>query len=687
MQRREFLKHSLQAAAGAAVAHAGASKPAMAEMNVQNFHSLALTKHLSSQWLTQNRAPLAPAQLLRLPIGSITPKGWVRRQLQIQLDGLNGRMPEVSDYLKYEGNGWVTPGANNGWEELPYWLRGFGNLGYVTGDERVIALARQWITGILAAQQPDGWFGPENLRTSLEGGPDMWPHMVVLECVRSYYEYTADSRALEFMTGYARFQATVPDAQFEKSWAGVRWGDNIESLHWLYNRTGDSSFLDLATKIHRNSAPWVRGIASWHNVNIAQGFREGAHYWQQSHRQEDRNSAYRNYDAVMSIYGQFPGGGFAGDENCRPGYTDPRQGFETCGIVEFMKSFESLARITGDPIWADRCEELAFNSLPAALDPLQKGVHYITSANSISLDNDAKGSDFDNDWPMQAYMPGIHNYRCCPHNYGMGWPYFAEEMWLATADLGVCASLYGPCDVRARVGGGGHFVHISEETHYPFGDTVRMTITADQPVEFPLMLRVPGWCADAGVQINGRHAGSGAPAGSFMAIERTWHSGDTIDLRLPMKVAVKRWRSNRNSVSIQRGPLAYSLAIDEAWKQTGGTDRWPEYEVKPQSAWNYGLVLDGKDAARSIRAEGNPAGDLDNPWTTRSAPVWLVATARKVDSWQADAHNVVGTLPESPVEAIGPDEEISLIPMGAARLRITSFPQISVSSPSHDPTP
>ena len=88
----------------------------------------------------------------------------------------------------------------------------------------------------------------------------------------------------------------------------------------------------------------------------------------------------------MDLYGQFPGGGFAADENARPGFTDPHQGFETCGIVEFMHSFEMLTKNSGHPVWADRCEEVAFNSLPAALTPDWKGLHYLTCANQVLLD-------------------------------------------------------------------------------------------------------------------------------------------------------------------------------------------------------------------------------------------------------------------------------------------------------------
>lgn len=117
-----------------------------------------------------------------------------------------------------------------------------------------------------------------------------------------------------------------------------------------------------------------------------------------------------------------------------------------------MASHELLTRITGDPVWADRCEELAFNMLPAALDPQGKSLHYVTSANSVDLDNTPKTQgQFQNGFAMQSLQPGVDQYRCCPHNYGMGWPYFTEELWLATPGDGLAAAMYAPCTVRTRV--------------------------------------------------------------------------------------------------------------------------------------------------------------------------------------------------------------------------------------------
>ena len=162
-------------------------------------------------------------------------------------------------------------------------------------------------------------------------------------------------------------------------------------------------------------------------------------------------AAERNYRTVMDLYGQVPGGGFGADEQCRRGFGDPRQGFETCSMVEFMHSFEMLTKISGDPVWSDRCEDVAFNSLPAAQTPDLKALHYLTAPNMVQLDKGNKAPGIENSGTMFSYSPG-EVYRCCQHNVAQGWPYFAEELWLATSDGGLCASLYAASEVTARVG-------------------------------------------------------------------------------------------------------------------------------------------------------------------------------------------------------------------------------------------
>ena len=451
----------------------------------------------------------------------------------------------------------------------------------------------------------------------------------------------------------------------------------------MYNRTGEPWLLDLARKIHRGMARWDRDVIDWHNVNLAQGFRAGTVFGMVSKEAPDLQSAERNYQTVMSRYGQQPGGGFVGDENCRPGYFDPRGGFETCGIVEFMHSFEMLTRITGLPLWADRCEEIALNSFPASMTPDEKALHYLTAVNQVQLDRDNKSPGIQNSGTMFSYSPR-EVYRCCQHNVSHGWPYYAEEMWLATADSGICASLYAPSDVKAKVAQGVP-VSIHEQTGYPFRDSIEFTLSAKQPVRFPLYLRVPQWCAVASVKINGEPVDVKARPLSYVVLDRSWKDGDRVTLRLPMQVVVRRWPKNQDAASVSYGPLGFSLAIQERWEKYGDPKaKWPEWEVFPASAWNYGMALDADDPARSFDIVRKPGEVPPNPFTSDAAPLALKVKARKITNWQTDRNELVERLQPSPIRSTEPLEEITLVPSGAARLRIGMFPVIGDGPAAHD---
>ncbi|MFD0027772.1 beta-L-arabinofuranosidase domain-containing protein [Streptomyces sp. NPDC055059] len=623
---------------------------------------------------------LVPDAFRKLPSGSVTARGWLAGQLKLQLDGLCGRYEDLSHFLDFDNTGWVHP-ERGAWEELPYWLRGYVPLAVATGDEHALARSREWIDAILATQESDGFFGPRALRTSLNGGPDFWPFLPLLMALRTYEEYSRDRRVVPFVTRFLRFMNAQGAGAFNSSWVSYRWGDGLDVVVWLYRRTGEKFLLDLAGKMHTLGADWTGGTPSRHNVNIAQGFREPAQYAQLTGSAELTRATYRGYDAVMGAYGQFPGGGMAGDENYRPGFGDPRQGFETCGIVEFMASHELLTRITGDPVWADRCEELAFNMLPAALDPQGKSLHYVTSANSVDLDNTPKTQgQFQNGFAMQSLQPGVDQYRCCPHNYGMGWPYFNEELWLATPGDGLAAAMYAPCTVRTRVAGGTE-VTIVEETGYPFTETVEFRLSTPKPVRFPLRLRIPGWCRGPELLVNGKRLAAGdGPV--WAEVARTWHDGDVVTLRLPQRTSVRHWPGNHDAVSVDHGPLTYSLKIGEQYERYAGDDTFPHYEVHAASAWNYGL---SPDAGLAFRRDDGPVGD--NPFTHGTTPVHITARARRIEEWVADDEHVVAPLQSGPARSDAPVETVTLVPMGAARLRITAFPQASPDGRPWTPEP
>ncbi|MBN2138475.1 MAG: glycoside hydrolase family 127 protein [Sedimentisphaerales bacterium] len=634
-----------------------------------------------NDFYVSNRPPLTPSPFMPLPIGAIEPKGWVRKQLRLQADGFHGRLTEISKFLEKQGNAWLSPAGegDHGWEEPPYWLKGFGNCAYILRDEKMIAEAKIWIEAALASGKPDGWFGPDKGRggiaTRLQGREDLWPNMIMLFCLQDYYSFTGDERVIELMTNYMKYLQTVPEDKFLVGyWPKMRGGDLLYSVYWLYNRTGDKALLELAKKVHRTTAKWQDDVINWHNVNMSQGFGEPATYYMQSKNPVHLNAAERNWQKIRDSFGQVPGGMFGGDENCRKGYTGPRQAVETCGMVEMMLSHETLLTISGDVIWADRCEDVAFNSLPAAFTPDLKALHYLTSPNMVLCDRNNKSPGLQNGGPMLLFDP--HDHRCCQHNAGHGWPYYAAHLWLAAPANGLAAVLYAPSVVTAKVGPGAE-VKILQETKYPFEDKIGFTVTAPEPVEFPLYLRIPNWCQSPAVTIAGKTTAVGPDAaGKYLKLARKWKNGDKFTLTLPMQIKIRKWTKNFDSVSVDRGPLTYSLRIGEKYVRRGGTEKWPAWEIHPTTPWNYGLILDEQNPEKSFRFAENAWPDDDQPFRANAAPLALTAKAKKIPQWQLDNLGLCAEIQQSPVFSDQPEETVTLIPMGCARLRISAFPTI-----------
>ena len=643
------------------------------------------TVALSANYVS-NQSPLKPLHFIKLPVGSIRPEGWLRKYLELQRDGLTGHLGEISAWLAKKNNAWLTNGGDHGWEEVPYWLKGYGDLAYILGDKKMIAEAKTWIEGAFASRQKDGYFGPINERN---GKRELWAQMIMLWCLQSYYEYSGDKRVIDLMTDYFHWQLTVPDDQFLKDyWENSRGGDNMLSVIWLYNRTGDKELLKLIEKLHRNTADWTQpsSLPNWHNVNIAQGFREPATYYMLTGDSAMLKASYNVQNLIRRCFGQVPGGMFGADENARMGYIDPRQGVETCGLVEQMASDEIMAGMTGDPMWADHCEEVAFNTYPAAVMPNFKALRYITCPNHAVSDSKNHNPGIDNSGPFLSMNP--FSSRCCQHNHAQGWPYYTEHLVMATPDNGLAAMLYAANETTAKVADG-RKVTLKEETNYPFEETVRFSLQTAGKVTFPLYLRIPAWAQGATVKVNGMAVNVKAEAGKYVKLNRTWKNGDQVTLSLPMQLSMRTWQVNKNSVSINYGPLTLSLKIkeryevkdsrataigDSKWQEGADASAWPTYEIYPDSPWNYALLIDRVQPLKNLKVVRKPWPADNFPFTLENVPIEVKAVGRRIPSWGIDKTGLCSVLPDEDAPK-GAQEEITLVPMGAARLRISAFPQ------------
>lgn len=653
----------------------------------------------ANSFYISNKAPLQPLSLIKFPVGSIKPGGWILKYLELQRDGLTGKLGEISAWLNKDNNAWYSGNGkgDHGWEEVPYWLKGYGDMGYILNDKTIINETKSWIEKVFESQRADGFFGPGNVVRNKENKivkiPDLWPNMIMLWCLQSYYEYSNDARVIPFMTKYFKWQSTVPDSILLKTyWENSRGGDNLLSIYWVYDHTGEKWLLSLGNKIFRNTANWSQkdNLPNWHNVNVAQSFREPATYFMQTKDSSFLHATYNDFYLIRNLYGQVPGGMYGADEDARKGYDDPRQAVETCGMVEQMSSDEILTGITGDPMWADNCEDVAFNTYPAAVMPDFRGLRYLTAPNMVISDSKNHSPGIANAGPFLTMNP--FSSRCCQHNHSQGWPYYEEHLWMATPDNGVAAILYNTSELSAKVGNrSGIIVRLKQTTDYPFDEHVKIEVNTPKSVDFPLYLRIPGWCNNAVVSINGKPVEVSTISGSYIRLQNKWKQGDIIELTLPMKIVLQEWTKNKNSVSVNYGPLTFSLKINEyykkidskesaisdsKWQTNANQTLWPAYNIYPTTMWNYGLALNNEPLSEQFEIIKRPWPASNFPFTQDAVPLIIKAKGKLVPQWILDQYGLCGLLPQSPVAVHTKEQEIELIPMGAARLRISAFPVV-----------
>ena len=634
----------------------------------------------------KDRAPLHSGAFFALPLGSVRPAGWLRRQLEIQASGLSGHLDETWADVG-PNSGWLG-GSGESWERGPYFLDGLIPLAYLLDNGRLKAKAQKYVEWILTHQASNGMIGPAS-------NDDWWPRIVALKALTQYQEFTGDQRVVPLMDRYFRYQLAELPRRPLRDWGKFRWQDEALSVIWLYNRTGSSYLLDLVRLLHQQGYDWMAQYANFqfkqkitaefiklneggglkdlalstHGVNNGQAIKTGAIWSLVSGSDTDRKATAQMI-AELDRYHGLPNGMFSCDEHLSG--RDPSQGSELCTVVEYMFSLERALAITGDAAFGDRLERLAFNALPGTLTDDMWAHQYNQEPNQVECSLHHK--PWVSDGPESNLFGLEPNFGCCTANFHQGWPKFAASLFLLSGEPnsdqhdGLVAAAYAPCEVRANVRGTG--VHIAEETDYPFRGTIKLTVSPSAPLAFPLHLRIPAWAGGAVITVNGKPEPE-PQAGSFAQVERTWKAGDRVEITFPMRPRTSRWFND--SVAIERGPLVFSYGIGESWVKLRDRGMTADWQIYPTSAWNYAVKLNPENPAEDIKVSESEIGET--PFARKTAPVQLSVKARKLPTWRAE-DGAADALPQSPAASTEAEEEITLIPYAAAKLRITAFPQL-----------
>ncbi|TCO20548.1 DUF1680 family protein [Kribbella steppae] len=613
---------------------------------------------------------LTPPALRPLPLATLRPEGWLLERLRLQADGMAGHLDEF--WPDIARSGWIG-GDAEGWERGPYWLDGITGIAYLLDDERLKAKVRRWVDHILEHQHEDGWFGPRS-GAATYADHDVWPRIIVLKALLQHLDATGDERVVPAALRFLRLLDVLLDEWPLQEWARSRWTDIVWVINQLHDLTGEEWLLALAAKSKEQGFDWS-GYAddlpfrekvdeatllamkdqhggywmndvylSSHGVNVAMGLKAMPVWWR--HDPTDQQARLLQMIAALDEYHGQPSGLFSCDEHLAGRH--PSQGTETCTVVEYLASLEVALESWGavEPL-ADLVERLAFNALPASTAPDEWTHQYVQQANQV-ICHVTEDRVYTNNGP-DANVFGLEpHFGCCTANRHQGWPRFTTRLWMHTGDGALTAISYAQCSFEYD----GLSVDVS--TAYPFEDDVTITVSGSGVV--PLNLRIPAWSTGATVD------GEAVAPGTLHQVRRDWSGGPHV-VRLHLPATVKAVPRPADAITLERGPLVFSLAVPEQWNKIGGEEPHATFEIHPTAPWNYAIDPDGIKLVREAVAE--------HPFT--KAPLQLHVKGRLVPDWTLE-HGAAAAPPPSPVTTTAATEDLTFIPYGCTNLRVTELP-------------
>ncbi|MGV3460548.1 MAG: beta-L-arabinofuranosidase domain-containing protein [Flavobacterium sp.] len=472
-----------------------------------------------------------------LPFGDVKPGGWIKGQIQDNLNGYTGHLDELVPDLvvkddiygkdrlskKVKSKDVGALGDNEGdwqvqflwWnsETQSNWWDGYIRSAILANDKQHLARISKYIDRILATQDKDGYIGiyDEELRYKFDNeNGELWAKTTLLRGLLAWYEHTKDPKVLDAVVrAVDNVMMNWPIGKSQPFYSknpnvgglshGLTFTDVLEQLYYL---KGDKKYRDYALFLYKDfSSHELNEDAQYKKLRDPNLMLKGHGVHTYEHMRPLAAAYYATgnpalYAAISSFESKIDvtttaSGGPVGDEWILGKPADAtNRGYEYCSLHELLHSYASLYAKKGDADYGQKIEHLFFNAAQGARHPDQSCIAYLKSDNSYEMTGGLNGNNSDKNQTRYKYSP-VHQDAavCCVPNAGRIAPYYVQYMWVKDGD-NLVASLLGPSEVNTTIKS--KKVSVREITEYPHGNTITFEVVADN-AEFDLKIRKPDW--------------------------------------------------------------------------------------------------------------------------------------------------------------------------------------------------
>lgn len=441
---------------------------------------------------------------------------------------------------------WYSNGGNA--STFGQWLSAFARMARATGDtamrQKALCLLDEWAKTLA----PDGFFGSMSRSGKAVVGHYNYDKMVCgLVDIAKYLDNRDALRYLETITGWAsknlgriRRPAGVHNyfgAVYTRTGGEGEWYTLSENLYRAYQVTGDMTYKDFAQVWHYTTM-WddlAQGKDAYpykHAYSHVNQLSSAAMAYAVTGDQHYLKAIVNGYDILQKNH-LYATGGFgpretffpAGGHLSRSLWDNVENHFHLanfeapCGTWAAFKICRYLIEFTGQARFGDWIERLVYNGIGACLPMAGYGKTFYYA-------------DYKESGAAKRYYPEA--WPCCSGTFPQTVTEYHNLIYFKDA-AGIYVNLFIPSRVRWEHGGSP--VEIVQETSFPESEDVHLRVNAARYGRFALRFRVPGWVKrTVSVRVNGQLEAVTARSGEWASIEREWHSGDVVDIRLPMEL-------------------------------------------------------------------------------------------------------------------------------------------------------